>query len=69
MQNLPADLSEVFFLLFSTKTLGIFEKGEKNRVGTERVDVQEITKVDVSDCALTERCSFLSNVRNALIIE
>lgn len=38
-------------------------------MGIERVDVQEITKVDVSDCALTERRSFLSNVRNSLIIE
>lgn len=68
MHNLPADLLEVFFGFVVSKH---FQKRRKKkpRVGTERVDGQEITKVAVSDCALTERCSFLSNVRNALIIE
>lgn len=57
------------FVYVISKT-SAFSKKEKNpRVGTERVDVQEIAKADVSNCALMDRCSFLNNVGNALVRE
>lgn len=57
------------FCYVISKTSACSKKEKKHRVGTERVDVREMAKADVSNCALTDRCLFLSNMGNALVQE
>lgn len=45
------------------------KKPNTTRVVIKRVNMQEIARADVSNCALTDRCSCLSNTGNALVQE